>query len=63
VVDAFFAAALGGGATARGEPGVWVHNSDRYYAAFVNDLHGSNVEAVWHAPRAVKGVPMREGVP
>lgn len=62
-VDAFFAAAIANGATARGEPGVWVQYSERYYAAFVNDLHGNNVEAVWHAPEPVADAPRRPGVP
>jgi catechol 2,3-dioxygenase-like lactoylglutathione lyase family enzyme len=62
-VDAFFAAAVANGATARGEPGVWTQYSERYYAAFVNDLHGNNVEAVWHAPEAVADAPRRSGVP
>ena len=42
-VDAFFAAAVANGATVRGEPGVWTQYSERYYAAFVNDLHQNNV--------------------
>ena len=58
-VDLFFEAAVGNGATARGEPGVWLQYSDRYYAAFVNDLHGNNVEAVWHAPAPVADAPRR----
>jgi catechol 2,3-dioxygenase-like lactoylglutathione lyase family enzyme len=62
-VDTFFAAAVANGATARGEPGVWTQYSERYYAAFVNDLHGNNVEAVWHAPEAVADAPRRSGVP
>ena len=62
-VDAFFQSALANGATARGEPGVWTQYSDRYYAAFVNDLHGNNVEAVWHAPEPVTNAPLRSGVP
>lgn len=62
-VDAFFEAALANGATARGEPGVWPQYSDRYYAAFVNDLHGNNVEAVWHAPAPVDDAPRRPGAP
>jgi class 3 adenylate cyclase len=49
-VDAFFTAALSRGATPRGTPGRWVQYSDRYYAAYANDLHGNNIEAVWHAP-------------
>jgi catechol 2,3-dioxygenase-like lactoylglutathione lyase family enzyme len=62
-VDAFFDAALAGGASARGEPGVWIQYSPRYYAAFVNDLHGNNVEAVFHSPVPVTDAPQRPGVP
>jgi catechol 2,3-dioxygenase-like lactoylglutathione lyase family enzyme len=62
-VDGFFEAAIANGATVRGEPGVWTQYSDRYYAAFVNDLHGNNVEAVWHAPEPVVDAPRRSGVP
>lgn len=62
-VDAFFAAAIANGATARGEPGVWTQYSERYYAAFVSDLYGNNVEAVWHAPEPVADAPRRPGVP
>jgi len=58
-VDAFFEAAIANGATARGEPGVWVDYSAGYYAAFVNDLHGNNVEAVFHSPEAVTDAPTR----
>jgi len=58
-----FEAAVANGATARGELGVWTQYSERYYAGFVNDLHGNNVEAVWHAPEPVKDAPVREGVP
>lgn len=60
-VDAFFAAAIANGGTVRGEPGVWPQYSDRYYGAFVNDLHGNNVEAVWHAPEPVLDAPRRPG--
>jgi hypothetical protein len=62
-VDGFFEAAIANGATARGEPGVWVQYSDRYYGAFVNDLHGNNVEAVWHADEPVADAPIRRFVP
>ena len=62
-VDAFFAAAVANGATVRGEPGVWTQYSERYYGAFVEDLHGNNVEAVWHAPDPVVDAPRRSGVP
>src|SRR5881409_3520216 len=62
-VDSFFEAAIANGATVRGEPGVWTQYSDRYYAAFVNDLHGNNVEAVWHAPEPVRNAPRRSEIP
>ena len=62
-VDAFFEAAIANGATTRGEPGVWTRYSERYYAAFVNDVHRNNVEAVWHAPDPVVDAPHRTGVP
>jgi len=62
-VDAFFGAAIAHGASVRGEPGVWTQYSERYYAAFVNDLYGNNVEAVWHAPEPVVDAPVRPGVP
>ena len=62
-VDAFFEAALAAGASARGEPGVWTQYSDRYYAAFVNDLHMNNVEAVFHSPEPITDAPQRHGVP
>jgi catechol 2,3-dioxygenase-like lactoylglutathione lyase family enzyme len=61
-VDAFFEAGIAAGASARGEPGVWVQYSDRYYGAFLNDLHGNNVEAVFHSPEPLDG-PIRRGVP
>jgi catechol 2,3-dioxygenase-like lactoylglutathione lyase family enzyme len=62
-VDLFFDAAMANGATVRGEPGVWTQYSDRYYGAFVNDLHGNNVEAVWHADEPVGDAPLRSHVP
>jgi len=62
-VDEFFGAAIAHGATVRGEPGVWTQYSERYYAAFVNDLYGNNVEAVWHASEPVTDAPRRPGVP
>lgn len=58
-VDAFFAAAIANGATVRSEPGVYPQYSNRYYAAFVNDLHGNNIEAVWHAAEPITHAPMR----
>jgi catechol 2,3-dioxygenase-like lactoylglutathione lyase family enzyme len=54
-VDAFFAAALAAGGTERVAPGVQLQYSDRYYAAFVNDPDGNNIEAVFHAPAPLTG--------
>jgi catechol 2,3-dioxygenase-like lactoylglutathione lyase family enzyme len=61
-VDAFFERAIANGASPRGEPGVWTEYSERYYAAFVYDLHRNNVEAVWHAPEPVTDAPRRDRV-
>lgn len=49
-VDAFHAAALAAGATDNGAPGPRPHYHPDYYAAFVIDPDGNNVEAVCHAP-------------
>ena len=62
-VDAFFEAGLAAGGSARGEPGVWIQYSERYYAAFLNDLHGNNIEAVFHSPEPVTDAPHRGGAP
>jgi hypothetical protein len=62
-VDAFFGEAMRHGAGARGEPGVWTQYYDRYYGAFVSDLHGNNVEAVFHSPEPILDAPRRAGVP
>jgi catechol 2,3-dioxygenase-like lactoylglutathione lyase family enzyme len=47
-VDAFHAAALGAGGTDNGAPGRRPQYHERYYAAFVLDPDGNNVEAVCH---------------
>jgi len=49
-VDAFHAAALAAGGVDNGGPGVRPHYHPNYYAAFVLDPEGRNVEAVCHAP-------------
>jgi catechol 2,3-dioxygenase-like lactoylglutathione lyase family enzyme len=60
-VDAFYAAALARGGRRRGAPGVWVQYSERYYAAFVWDLDGNNVEAVFHSREPLADVaPVRQ---
>jgi catechol 2,3-dioxygenase-like lactoylglutathione lyase family enzyme len=45
-VDAFYAAALEGGGTSDGEPGIRPHYFSGYYAAFIRDLDGNRIEAV-----------------
>lgn len=49
-VDAFHVAALAAGGIDNGAPGVRPHYHPHYYAAFVLDPDGRNVEAVCHAP-------------
>ncbi|WP_377295530.1 VOC family protein [Rhizobium sp. SGZ-381] len=51
-VDAFYAAAMAAGATDNGAPGVREHYHPNYYAAFVRDPDGHNIEAVCHLPPA-----------
>ena len=50
-VDAFHAAALRAGGCDNGAPGPRPHYHPDYYAAFVRDPDGHNVEAVCHLPR------------
>ena len=47
-VDAFHAAALAAGGRVNGAPGLRPHYGPNYYAAFVHDPDGINVEAVCH---------------
>jgi catechol 2,3-dioxygenase-like lactoylglutathione lyase family enzyme len=49
-VDAFHAAALAAGGTDHGAPGLRPHYHENYYAAFVRDPDGNNIEAVCHTP-------------
>ena len=49
-VDAFHRAALAAGGKDHGAPGLRPHYHPNYYAAFVLDLDGHNIEAVCHAP-------------
>jgi catechol 2,3-dioxygenase-like lactoylglutathione lyase family enzyme len=48
-VDAFFAASLAAGGIENGAPGLRPHYHPNYYAAFVLDPDGYNIEAVCHA--------------
>ena len=49
-VHAFYDAATAAGGRDNGAPGLRPHYHDNYYAAFVHDPDGNNVEAVCHAP-------------
>jgi catechol 2,3-dioxygenase-like lactoylglutathione lyase family enzyme len=49
-VDAFHEAAIAAGGTDNGGPGLREHYHPTYYAAFVRDPDGNNVEAVTHKP-------------
>jgi catechol 2,3-dioxygenase-like lactoylglutathione lyase family enzyme len=49
-VRAFFDAAVATGAEVLYEPRVWPEYHENYYAAFVRDPDGNNVEAVSHVP-------------
>src|SRR6516165_7728963 len=48
-VDAFHRAALAAGGQDNGQPGLRPHYHPDYYAAFVLDPDGHNIEAVCHA--------------
>ena len=49
-VERWYDAAMGQGGTDNGLPGPRPQYSGRYFAAFVLDPDGNNVEAVFHAP-------------
>ena len=51
-VDAFHRAALAAGGKDNGAPGLRPQYNASYYAAFVIDPDGHNIEAVCHAPEA-----------
>jgi catechol 2,3-dioxygenase-like lactoylglutathione lyase family enzyme len=46
MVDAFHAAALAGGGTSDGAPGLRPQHGEGYYAAFIRDPDGNRIEAV-----------------
>jgi len=49
-VDQFHEAALAAGGKDNGAPGLRPHYHETYYAAYVHDADGNNVEAVCHQP-------------
>jgi catechol 2,3-dioxygenase-like lactoylglutathione lyase family enzyme len=56
-VEAFFEAALKAGGADNGRPGVRLSYHPHYYAAFIHDLDGYNVEAVCHSAPSVCSSP------
>jgi catechol 2,3-dioxygenase-like lactoylglutathione lyase family enzyme len=52
-VDAFHAAALEAGGRDNGAPGLRPAYSDTYYAAYILDPNGNNIEAVFHGDAPV----------
>jgi catechol 2,3-dioxygenase-like lactoylglutathione lyase family enzyme len=49
-VDAFYEAAVAAGGKDNGAPGLRPHYHASYYAAYVHDADGNNIEAVCHSP-------------
>ena len=49
-VDRFYEAAMAAGGTDNGPPGVRPDYHETYYAAYVHDADGNNIEAVCHTP-------------
>jgi catechol 2,3-dioxygenase-like lactoylglutathione lyase family enzyme len=56
-VDSFYAAAMSAGATDNGKPGVRTDYHPTYYAAFVLDSDGNNLEVVCHAAPGAARAP------
>ena len=48
-MEAFYVAALGAGGKDNGKPGLRPVYGPSYYAAFVKDAEGNNIEAVCYA--------------
>ena len=49
-VDAFYEAAMAAGGKDNGAPGLRPHYHESFYAAYVHDPDGNNIEAVTHRP-------------
>jgi catechol 2,3-dioxygenase-like lactoylglutathione lyase family enzyme len=56
-VDAFYEAAMGAGGNDNGEPGPRPNYGPNYYAAFVKDKEGNNIEVVCYAPARKRAAP------
>ncbi|SPO06368.1 related to glyoxalase family protein [Cephalotrichum gorgonifer] len=51
-VDAFYKAAIAAGGKDNGAPGIRERHSPNYYAAFVHDPVGNNIEVLCQVPQA-----------
>jgi catechol 2,3-dioxygenase-like lactoylglutathione lyase family enzyme len=58
-IQAFHEAALTSGGTDNGPPGLRLDYHPNYYAAFVLDPEGNNIEVVCHAPEGVNAAPKK----
>jgi catechol 2,3-dioxygenase-like lactoylglutathione lyase family enzyme len=58
-VEAFHAAALAAGGTDNGAPGLRADYHPHYYAAYVRDPEGNNIEVVCHADPDAKPIEVR----
>ena len=56
-VDAFYAAALAAGGADNGAPGVRTDYHPYYYAAYITDPEGNNIEVVCHDPPGMPKLP------
>jgi catechol 2,3-dioxygenase-like lactoylglutathione lyase family enzyme len=59
-VDAFYAAAIAAGGKDNGKPGPRPQYGTHYYAAFVMDREGNNIEVVCYARAAARKKPARK---
>ncbi len=58
-IQAFHSAALESGGSDNGPPGLRLDYHPHYYAAFVLDPEGNNIEVVCHAPDGVMAAPKK----
>ncbi len=62
-VDAFYEAALAAGGTDNGKPGPRPDYGPTYYAAFVEDREGNNIEVVCYARPRRRPAPRKRRLP
>jgi catechol 2,3-dioxygenase-like lactoylglutathione lyase family enzyme len=59
-IDAFYAAALSAGGSDNGAPGLRLDYHPNYYAAYVHDPEGNNIEVVCHFPPGMPKPPAKK---